>query len=79
MTIKDFFGLKSVRIPNQDAEFVLKDDVIVFVLPYAGIDSPEDCCTVKELGEWKNSDTSELEKDIIAYDVSEDGLITLFY
>ncbi len=80
MKIKDFLKLKAVVIPNDDAALSLKDDVLVFVLPtseYTNPDSGYSSCLIQELGTLRDSGSEVLEKDLMGYDISPEGMVTL--
>lgn len=76
MKVKDFLNLKAVRIPNEDANMMLEDDVLVFIFSYANIGDPSSY-TMQTLGDWKKSNAPVLEDDVVGYDVSDEGLVTL--
>lgn len=78
MKVIEILNLPAIRIPNEpDVALTLQDDTLVFILPFAGVDTPETCCVVRDLGVWKKSNAPELECEVVSVDVSPDGLLTL--
>lgn len=78
MKVKELLNLPAIRIPNEpDVALTLHDDTLVFIMPFAGIETPETCCVVRDLGIWKKSNAPELECEVVSVDVSPDGMVTL--